>query len=153
MTEKYLIDFLSAESEKMDWESFDEKNRFDTDICGWKDIMSLQGTNLTKDSGPPKFRIRTVARKGSLSRSNSSMSHLSTISSGNSTNNSPGRDPENSSRKRKKNVANIAGGLTDTAFLTGQLGSIKIHEPPKPRKTRKPIKVFKLPNVNHQNDE
>lgn len=152
MTEKYLIDFLSAESEKMDCESFDEKNRFDTDICGWKDITPQQPTNLTKDSGPPRFRIRTVARKGSLSRSNSSMSYLSTISSGNSTNNSPGRDHENSPRKRK-NIVNVAGGFADPGFLTGQIGNIKIHEPPKPRKTRKPIKVFKLPNVNHQNDE
>lgn len=152
MTEKYLIDFLSAESEKMDFESFDEKNRFDTDLCGWKDITPQKVNMIRDESEIPRFRIRTVSRKGSLSRCNSSISHLSTISSGNSTNTSPGREHENSPRKKKK-VVNVPSGLADPGFFSGQMVNIKIHEPPKPRKTRKPIKVFKLPNVSQQNDE
>jgi hypothetical protein len=152
MSEKDLIKFLSDESEKMLFENFDEKDKFDTEICGWKDI-NPQTINLqTKDSEAARFRIRTVPSRGSLSRSNSSKSQLSTLSSGQSGNNSPCRESEKAAKTRKQ-LATLCSGIGDPPFPTTQIVDIKFHRPPRARKIRKPIKVFKLPNVSQENDE
>jgi hypothetical protein len=152
MSEKDLIKFLSDESEKMLFESFDEKDKFDTEICGWKDINPQSTSIQSKDPETARFRIRTVPSRGTLSRSNSSKSQLSTLSSGQSGNNSPCRDGEKSVKTRKQ-LATLCSGIGDPPFPSSQIVDIKFHRPPKARKSRKPIKVFKLPNVSQENDE
>lgn len=151
MTEKYLIDLLSNESEKMCFEEFEEKNRFDTEICGWKDINPV--TVAVKPSPElTKFRIRTLRTKDSLSRSYSSKSQLSTLSSGNSRNSSPCGDGDKEG-KNKKNSANLFAGHHRLPFPNVNANGHMFPKPPRAKKLRKPIKVFKLPNVSQENDE
>lgn len=150
MNESYLIDLLSQESDRLNWQNFDEKDKFDTGICPWKDLNSQIPLNPHIEVN--KFRIRTVRCQGSLSRSNSSKSHLSTLSSGNSRNVSPARDLEKNSKVRK-NSTNFCGGISEPPFIVQNFNEIRVMKPPKPRKARKPIKVFKLPNVSQENDE
>ena len=150
MTESYLIDLLSQESDRLNYQNCDEKDKFDTGICAWKDVNSQNHFNPHVEVS--KFRIRTVRCQGSLSRSNSSQSHLSTLSSGNSRNASPARESEKVSKVRK-NSTNFCAGLAEPPFMCQNFNDIRIMKPPKPRKARKPIKVFKLPNVSQENDE
>lgn len=147
MTEKYLIDLLSDESEKMTFEAFEDKDRFDTDICGWKDINPAPAL-VRVPCEMNKFRIRSSKNKDSMIRSSSSNSYLSTYSSGNSRNNSPGRDPGECKKKQRQ----LFVGNQEPLVHSKAVG-ISGLKPPRARKNRKPVKVFKLPNVNQENDE
>ena len=152
MTESDLIMFLSDESERMLFEHFENKDKFETDICGWKDINPQPNSIKSADVEVTRFRIRTGPSRGSLSRSNSSKSQLSTLSSGHSGNTSPCQESEKIVKNRK-HIATLCSGIGDPPFPSTQIIDIKIHKPPQNRKTRTPIKVFKLPNVSQENNE
>jgi hypothetical protein len=148
MTEKDLVEVLALESDRFEWK-FEDKDRFDTGISAWKDNIPCNCFGNTSEVN--RFRIRTVRGQGSLSRSNSSLSHLSTVSSGNSRNASPSRDTEKV--KVRKNSVKHSSSISDPPWINGNITELKILKPPRPRKARKPIKVFRLPNVNQENDE
>ena len=152
MTESDLIMFLSSESERMLFENFEDKDKFETDICGWKDINPQTNSIKSANVEVARFRIRTLPSRGSLSRSDSSKSQLSTLSSGHSGNTSPCRESEKIV-KHRKHIATLCSGIGDPPFQASQVLDIKIHKPPQLRKATKPIKVFKLPNVSQENDE
>lgn len=165
MTEKKLIEFLSEESEKMGNDWIEEKISFDTDICGWKEIHGNTISTQRTQPEPVRFRIRTIENRSYLSRSNSSASQLSTISSSNgSRNGSPGSESSRNTKKqankdqakKKKETFILCHPPEDVPILAPvplPTSSIKIHKPPRPRKQRKPIKVFKLPKVDQNNEE
>ncbi|OMJ85368.1 hypothetical protein SteCoe_13341 [Stentor coeruleus] len=165
MTEKKLIEFLSEESEKMGNEWIDEKIGFDTDICGWKEIHGNTISIQHAQPEPVRFRIRTIENRTHLTRSNSSTSQVSTISSSNgSRNGSPGSESARITKKqanmdqakKKKEPFTLCHPPEDVPILAPAplpTCTIKIHKPPRPRKQRKPIKVFKLPKVDQNNEE
>ncbi|OMJ73813.1 hypothetical protein SteCoe_27424 [Stentor coeruleus] len=164
MTEKDLIDFLSEESDKMDYDLFENKNTYDTDICGWQEVYNNKALQQAQPE-PVRFRIRTIENHRHLTRSISNQSHLSTISSSNESRNvSPGSEGCQNLKKtaegnwtKKKKPSFILCQKPDEIQIifpvAFPINSLKIHKPPRPRKQRKPIKIFKLPKVDHSNDE
>lgn len=165
MTEKSLIDFLSEESDKMGYDLIEDKAAYDTEICGWKEIHSNNIALQQVQPEPVRFRIRTIENHGHITRSTSSQSHLSTVSSSTGSRNvSPGSEGCQSSKKpvegdrvRKKKPSFILCQQPEEIQIVAPIplptNAIKIHKPPRPRKQRKPIKVFKLPKVDQNNDE
>ncbi|OMJ87451.1 hypothetical protein SteCoe_10871 [Stentor coeruleus] len=164
MTEKSLIDFLSEESDKMGYDLFEDKAAYDTEICGWKEIHNNIALHQIQPE-PVSFRIRTIENRGHLIRSTSNQSHLSTLSSSTGSRNvSPGSEGYQSSKKniegdrvKKKKPSFILCQQPEEIQIVAPIplptNAIKIHKPPRPSKQRKPIKVFKLPKVDQNNDE
>lgn len=159
MSENFLISILSAESEKIGiWT--EDKDRFDMDLCGWKDSNegTLQGKRFVAE--PASFRIRPDSKIG-LKRCASNKSQLSTISSSNgSANDSPRVKTLKDTKRGKKLDAekrNLQNNFTHEheKALKGTMEKrpeIAIKKPPMPRRQRKPIKVFKL-STDDRNDE
>ena len=165
MTENLLIKFLSDESERMGSEWIDDKVKYDTDICGWKDISG--GTMNVQRSvpEPATFRIRVVDTKVNLKRSFSSKSQLSTLSSSNgSRSNSPkieiSKAPKKSTEDNGKNRRKLTNfnfyqakeEIGGSVYAQPQNIGLNIKKPPMPRKQRKPIKIFKL-GCEERNEE
>ncbi|OMJ70524.1 hypothetical protein SteCoe_31477 [Stentor coeruleus] len=159
MTEENLIKFLSEESDKICSESEKAKKDFDTGICGWKDT-NLKPSNKIPNPETPKFRIRVVGNRNYLTRSVSS-----TINSNNeSWNNSPNNKK---SQNLKKSKAPDDQARKLASFNTYQneevpveyedtqvaVNIIRIYKSPNPRRSRKPIKVFRLPRVQRGEEE
>ena len=158
MTEKFLIQILSEESERIGtgtvW--MDDKEKFDMDICGWKDSNYVDIASQRLMPTPASFRIRVVDNKGNLKRNFSNKSQLSTLSSTNVSRSSSPAEPKNLKNKKKEddklNIRkfssyNLYSGKEENKGMTSARRNdqeISIKKPPIPRKQRKPIKVFKL---------
>ena len=154
MTEKNLIDFLSNESERMEYLYLDNKTNFDTDICAWKDTASLpQSSNSIKS--PASFRIRTVEIKNKLSRNKSCRSSMNSLSSSSgSRNTSPGENPKGSysrlTKDNKKRFPSAFYQVFDDTPIPVAVPSVDLRiRPPKPKK-RKPVKAFKILKGNEE---
>ena len=164
MIEDKLIRMLSDESEKIDNEWVQSNLTYDTEICGWKDIQA-DALNIRKNVQPPAtFRIRSTENKGILIRSSSSKSHLSTVSSNNESRSSspnidfpaPLKKIKDESQANKKRISSytLCQNIEEVPIpIVVPSLCIKFHKPPRPRKQRKPIKVFRLPKANTGDEE
>ena len=146
-------------------EWIDEQVKYDTDICGWKDISGSTMNTQRSVPEPATFRIRVVDNKVNLKRTFSSKSQLSTLSSNNgSRSNSPRIDTSKPHKKntddygknkRKLSAFNFYQAKEEIGgsnYVQPQSIGITIKYPPKPRKQRKPIKIFKL-SSGERNEE
>ncbi|OMJ69888.1 hypothetical protein SteCoe_32279 [Stentor coeruleus] len=160
MTEENLIKFLSEESEKISSESIKSRQDFDTGICGWKDT-NTRPSNKISNPEAPKFRIRVVGNRNYLTRSVSS-----TVSSNNeSWNNSPNSEKSPSLRKSNAPDEQVRRRLASFNAYQNEdvpveyednqvaVNIIRIYKSPNPRRSRKPIKVFRLPRVQQWEEE
>ena len=155
--EKKIIEYLSFESEKLS-EDFNGKYPiFDTEISAWKETPSSNQNIVFKVVEPVRIRIRTIENRKELNRNSSSKLYSGTFSSSNpSRSNSPG-----SEQKCKKNLPGLENTVKKVVSFTlyqntndfqnknegpNEKNSIRIYKP-KHRRKRKPIKVFRLPNV------
>ncbi|OMJ89901.1 hypothetical protein SteCoe_7890 [Stentor coeruleus] len=165
MNEEHLIKFLSEESDKIDCDAIKSCYNFDIDLCGWKDVKE-ESIRKNMNLETPKFRIRVIETRGSLTRSSSSKGYSGTVSSSNdSRSNSPNSDIGHYTKRNKgvknlnkrKIISSIAFKNEETPVVFEDikpgLNIIRIHKISNPQRTRKPIKVFRLPRVEQGEEE
>ncbi|OMJ69197.1 hypothetical protein SteCoe_33136 [Stentor coeruleus] len=159
MNEEHLIKFLSEESDKIGSDATESSYNFDIGLCGWKDVKEDSvRKNTTLEA--PKFRIRVVETRGSLTRSASS-----TVSSSNDSRSSSPNSDIGHYTIRNKGMKNLnKRRLTSSACKNEEtpvvfedikptLNIIRIHKMSNPQRLRKPIKVFRLPRVEQGEEE
>lgn len=165
MNEEHLIKFLSEESDKIDCDAIKSSYNFDIGLCGWKDIKE-EAVRKNINLEAPKFRIRVVETRGSLTRSASSKAYSGTVSSSNDSRSSSPNSEIGHYTKRNKGVKDLnKRRLTSSSACKNEdtpvvfedikpgLNIIRIHKMSNPQRSRKPIKVFRLPRVEQGEEE
>lgn len=164
MSESKIIELLSIESERMLEESSSMYPMFDTEISAWKENVTTFSSQRVQE--PVRVRIRTVESRQTLTRNSSSMFYLGTFSSSNpSRSSSPGPEHEKRHHAKKNSIGDINKKIVSFTlcqnppeFLTTNnntipISSIRIHKLTKMKRKRKPIKVFRLPQVGQGEEE
>jgi hypothetical protein len=150
MTEQRLINLLSDESEKFDAGSDQPPS---PEVCGWEDNNDPIKAEVNEQVN--RFRIRVESRSP-LIRSKSSNIYTAVGSCSNySRSSSPkidrfafGKGQKSCNRKR---ISSFNPSICDEKVPTN--AEFRIHKMQNPRRTRKPIKVFRLPRVEFGEEE
>ena len=121
---------------------------------------------IYKINEPVRIRIRVAEKRKSLTRNSSSTEYSATVSSSNPSRcSSPG--PEKKKERIKKQNSLDINSKNNVSFTMYQnsldiaenhnnlmsKNSIRIYKPNKPKRKRKPIKVFRLPQVTQGEEE
>ncbi|OMJ82796.1 hypothetical protein SteCoe_16393 [Stentor coeruleus] len=164
MTEENLIKFLSEESDKISNEALQSIPDFSIDLCSWGEIKP-DSTNKLPNTEIPKFRIRAVGSRVQQKSKRLILKLHKGCSSNGSRSTSPNSEMSPNMKKDscekehfRKRLASFNTYRNEELPIDYQdtqsvVNAIRVHKSPNPRRSRKPIKVFRLPRVEQGEEE
>lgn len=164
MTEETLIKFLSEESDKINYEALQNSLDFSIGLCSWGE-MKPDSTSKLLNPDLPKFRIRVVGNRARQKSKRLILKLHKGCSSNGSRSTSPNSEMSPNIKKDlyekehfRRRLASFNTYRNEELPMEyedtqGAVNVIRVHKSPNPRRSRKPIKVFRLPRVEQGEEE